>query len=97
MDLVSVDKFRFALSELRLSSHRLEDEAGKWARPNGILLEERHCTSCHLLEDEFCFVLECARYTDLSTMYIPSYCRRRLNMFKLVDLFTSDNKKTQKN
>ena len=28
---------------------------------DGLDLEDRHCTSCHLLEDEFHFVLECAR------------------------------------
>ena len=43
-----MDKFKFALSKLRLSSHlishRLEVETGRRARSNSIPLEERHCT-----------------------------------------------------
>ena len=97
LDFVSVGKHRFALSRLRLSSHRLEVETGRWARPNAIPFEERRCTSCHSLEDEFHFVLECSRYNDLRTMYIPNYYRRRPNMFKLVELFKSESKKTQIN
>ena len=51
-----MDKFKFALSKLGLSSHlishRLEVETGRWARPNAFPLEDRHFTSCHLLEDQ---------------------------------------------
>ena len=97
LDFVSVGKLRFALSRLRLSSHHLEVETGRWARPNATLFEERRCTSCHSLEDEFHFVLECSRYNDLRTIYIPNHYRRRPNMFKLVELFKSESKKTQKN
>ena len=61
------------------------------------LLEERRCTSCHSLKDEFHFVLECSRYNDLRAIYIPNYYRRRSNMFKLVELFKFENKKTQIN
>ena len=43
------------------------------------------------------FVLECSRYNDLRTIYIPNYYRRRPNMFKLVELFKSESKKTQIN
>ena len=62
-----------------------------------IPFEERRCTSCQTLEDEFHFVLECSRYNDLRTIYIPNYYRRRPNMFKLVELFKSENKKIQIN
>ena len=50
-----------AISKHRLSSHPIEVETGKWARPNEIFLAERHCISCHLLDGVFRFVLECAR------------------------------------
>ena len=72
LDFVSVGKLRFALSRLRLSSHHLEVETGRWARSNAIPFEERRCTSCHTLEDEFHFVLECSRYNDSRTIYIPN-------------------------
>ena len=80
-------------SDLHSPSHRLEVETGRWARPTAIPFEERRCTSCHSLEDEFHFVLECSRYNDLRTIDIPSYYRRRPNMLKLVELFQSENKK----
>ena len=89
-----VGKLWFALSRLRLSSHRLEVETGRLAWPNAIPFEES--TSCHSLEDEFQFVLECSRYNELRTTYIPNYYRSP-NMFKLVELFKSENNKTQIN
>ena len=49
------------------------------------------------MEDEFHFVLECSRYNDLRTIYILNYYSRRPNMFKLVELFKSESKKTQIN
>ena len=69
LDFVSACKLRFALSRLRLSSHRLEVETGRWARPNAIPFEEKCCPSVHSLEDEFHLVLECSRYNDLRTLY----------------------------
>ena len=40
-----------------LSSHRLEVETGRWARPNAFSFEERKYFSCNSLEYEFHFVL----------------------------------------
>ena len=45
-------------------------ETGRWTIPNAIPFEERRCTLCHSLEDEFLFVLECSRYNDLRAIYI---------------------------
>lgn len=97
LDIVNIGKFRYALSRLRLSSHRLEVEVGRWAKPDRIPLEERLCTTCQKLEDEFHFVLECIRYNDLRNLYIARYYRFRPNMYKLVELFSSDNKKCLRN
>ena len=46
-------------------------------------------------EDEFHFVLECVRYNALRRSLIPSFYFRRPNMFKLIELFTTDVKKMQ--
>ena len=62
IDIVTTEKFRFALSRLRLSSHRLEVETGRWAKPNSIPFENRRCRTCNILEDEYHFLLECSRY-----------------------------------
>ena len=71
LDTVTTSKFRVALSRLRLSSHRLEIETGRWAKPNSVPIENRLCTSCMKLEDEFHFVLEYTRYNDLRQTLKP--------------------------
>ena len=58
LDKLSVSKFIQALSRLRMSSHRLEVETGRWVKPVPVPLNERQCTVCHVLEDEYHFVLE---------------------------------------
>lgn len=97
LDIITTEKFRFALSRLRVSSHRLEIETGRWARPNSIPFENRCCTTCQQLEDEFHFVFGCSRYTDLRNTFIPRYYRRRPNMFKLIEMFSSNSKRIQRN
>ena len=64
LDNVNVSKYLTAFSKLRLSSHRLEVEAGRWVRPIRIPFEERKCIFCNVIEDEFHFVLECSNYTE---------------------------------
>lgn len=89
---VNVQKFSQAFSRLRMSSHRLEIESGRWVKPNSIPMEERICTFCHVLEDEYHFVIECPVYIDLRKQYIPQYYWRRPSMFKFVELVNSTNR-----
>lgn len=70
LDIINTYKYSQTFSKLRMSSHRLEIEAGRWVRPNRIPIDERKCSFCHILEDEFHFVLECSRYVDLRNIYI---------------------------
>ena len=74
-----------------MSSHRLEVEAGRWARPNRIPIDKRKCLTCGKLEDEYHFVIECFLYLDLRKRYIPPYFWKRPNMYKFVDLINSTN------
>ena len=53
---------------LRTSTHSLEIEVGRWARPNRILIDERKCRTCSKLENEFHFLLECSLYNDLNEL-----------------------------
>ena len=53
---VTIRKFRYAFTRLRVASHRLEIEAGRWHKPNRTPVEERKCVNCNSLEDEFHFV-----------------------------------------
>lgn len=93
LDAVKVKKFRNALSRLRVSSHRLEVETGRWNRPQRIEYVERKCRICNKLEDEFHFVFECSAFESIRKTYISRYFRVRPNMFKCIELFTSSNSK----
>ena len=86
-------KFSQALSRLRVSSHRLEIEAGRWVRPHSIPINYRNCLVCQVLEDEFHFILECQMYTELRRKYILSYYYRRPSMLKFVELINTTNTK----
>lgn len=90
LDSVKVIKFRTAISRLRVSSHRLEIEAGRWARPYKPV-NERLCNVCNRIEDEFHFVLECRLYSMLRRIYIDKYYWQRPSMMKFIELVNSDN------
>ena len=70
LDNINVLKFSQAFIKLRMSSHRLEIEAGRWVKPNSIPLENRKCSVRLRLEDEYHFVLECQMYVELRETYI---------------------------
>ena len=52
LDNINVLKFSQAFSKLRMSSHHLEIEAGRWVKPNSIQLKNRKCLVCLRLEDD---------------------------------------------
>lgn len=97
LDFIKIKKFRYAFTRLRVSSHRLEIEAGRWHKPNKTPLENRKCQSCNSLEDEFHFVLECPLYQEIREEYIRRYFWVRPNMPKFIELLTSENKTIIKN
>ena len=81
------------MTKLRASSHRLEIEVGRWARPNRIPIDERKCITCNKLEDEFHFLLECSLYNDLRNHYIKKYYWKSPNILKLEELMSTTNKR----
>ena len=52
---VSINKFKSDLCRLRVSSHRLEIESGRWHKPEAIPFQYRTCQHCNVLEDEYHF------------------------------------------
>lgn len=94
MNVINIQKYRIYLSRLRLSSHRLHIETGRWTNTP---LNERHCDLCNCLEDEYHFVLECNRYNELRKKYISEYYWRRPSMFKLTELLNNENEQVIKN
>ena len=73
LDPLQIDKYQKWLSKFRMSSHRLEIEAGRLTKPNKTPFDNRKCIICNLLEDEYHFVLECSLYLTLRTQYINKY------------------------
>ena len=80
------------MANLRVSSHRLEIEVGRWARPNRTPINERKCRYCDKLEDEFHVLLECTLYVDLRKQYIKKYFWHRRYMLKLKELMSTKNR-----
>ena len=58
LDCISVPRFSIALSKLRSSSHNLEIERGRYARPNKDV-DERVCLLCNVVDDEIHFATNC--------------------------------------
>jgi len=86
LEILTIPKYRISVSRLRVSSHGLYVETGRWRRP--------HSVPYRVLDDEYHFVLECRILEDLRTKYIPSTYRTRPNMYKLIKIFDCTNKNT---
>ena len=97
LDQINIKKFRTALTRLRVSSHRLEVETGRWHKPNKIPKHERKCQLCKSLEDEFHFIIECPLYHDFRELLINKYFWRRPNILKFIELMQSENVKIMRN
>ena len=85
---VNVKKYRIALTRLLVSSHRLNIETGRWSN---IPRNERLCSICNKLEDEYHFLFECKLYDELRVKYIKKYYRSRPSMFKCIDMLQSNS------
>ena len=96
LENINVSKFCNAISKLRMSCHRLEIEAGRWVRINRVPANERKCTLCNVMEDEYHFVIECQRPTALRKKYISKYYWQRPSMLKFIDLINSNDNRSIK-
>lgn len=63
--MVEQFQLRKAISKLRISSHNLLIEAGRYTKPKRLQRSERICKHCSLnrIENEFHFLTECSLYT----------------------------------
>ena len=63
--------FRLCLTRLRILSHRLFIETGKWCKPVSVPIDDRKCLAYNKLKEKYHFVLECIHYSDLRKQLIP--------------------------
>ena len=96
LDKVLTKKFRVALSRLRMSSHRLLIEAGRWTKPRRTPRDQRLCTICNKIEDEYHLLFECTLYNNERIFHLKPYYLRNTSMFKAVELMQETNSKILK-
>ena len=82
---ISKPKFSIALSKLRVNSHDLELEHGRYVRPK-LNLNERLCMSCHVIEDKEHFVTGCINNLDMSESLINKIANEITVVCELVQL-----------
>ena len=90
LNKVHIQSHRRAMSKLRLSSHRLMIERGRWLTN---IPENRLCTVCHVIEDEFLVICIGPRYIDIRNAFIKPYYTTRPSMTKFSQLLNTENVK----
>jgi hypothetical protein len=88
LNSITVKSHRIAFTKLITSSHRLAIETGRWQRPV-IPRSNRLCVTCNRLDDEYHFLLECSKFSDIRTRLIKKYYWQRPSMHKCLQLLTT--------
>jgi hypothetical protein len=85
------DEYVLALIRFRCSSHKLPIESGRFL---GIERSERKCNDCDLgvLGDEFHFLLECPKHTDIRKEFIPNYFVEKKSVYYFCRLMSGSKK-----
>ncbi len=94
MDISVSRNIRRYYTKLRLSSHKLLVERGRWTKPK-INYEDRKCTFCNSgeIDDEYHLVMTCDFFKDLRRKYIKPYYYRHPSMYKCIELFNNTNRR----
>ena len=81
---------RITFTKMRLSSHKLLVERGRWVKPK-INYCDRLCTLCHKhdIQDEYHALMICSRYETLRKTYLKPY------YYKFIQLMNTVNKREQ--
>ena len=92
LNVIKNKLFLYALSRLRLSSHQLEIETGRYT---GLDRDDRLCRTCNMrmIEDEYHFLLVCPHYNELRRKYFSQYFCHWPNMNKFKMLMSSTSEK----
>ena len=61
---LNVKGWRVALTKVRLSSHLFLIERGRWGSAK-MLKEDRICSVCQVIEDEYHCIVECPRFLNI--------------------------------
>ena len=90
LDNIQNKALRYALTRIRLSSHRYKIETGRWGR-NKVPREERKCDICNVIEDEFHVLVSCPRFVNERNNLLPQCLLQNPNIDVFERVFdTSD-------
>jgi hypothetical protein len=89
---------RCALSKIRLSSHSLRIQTGRFGQ-NRLARHERLCLCCNSgdIEDEYHFICICKMFDNLRKRYLKRCFYARPSVFKFIELMKSSNKTILRN
>ena len=91
LDFVTVQKFRYAYTRLRVASYSLEIETGRRHKPNRTSIEERKCLFVLVWKMKLCFGMSIiSRFTQ---RIYEKYYWNGPNIPKCIQLSQSENKK----
>ena len=84
---------RYFLTKLRLSSHPLRIETGRYGR-NRVDRHLRYCTLCDKndIEDEYHFLFVCPAYNEIRKRFMNRQFYVRPNFIKFCEMFKSEKK-----
>ena len=91
LDILANSASRRALTQLRMCSHNLEIEFGRF---NNISRENRLCKLCNMksVESEFHFLLCCPKYNHLRSKYLKKRYTTWPSIQKFVSVMSSKNR-----
>ena len=83
---------RFFVTRLRISAHSLRIQTDRYCTTYTPRID-RICKYCNKneIEDEYHFVINCERYTNIRTKYLNPFYYVRPSMFKFISLLKSDD------
>ncbi|MEW8546452.1 MAG: reverse transcriptase family protein, partial [Candidatus Thiodiazotropha sp.] len=94
LDKVGNKTLRQGITRIRLSSHTLRIQTGRYGR-NRLDRAERLCLFCETgqIDDEYHFICECPISRDIRAKYIKAYYIVRPSVYKLCELLNTKSKK----
>ena len=84
---ITKPSYRYSFLKFVTKNHNLPVVRGKWFQPKPY--NERLCSTCEVLGDEYHFLLQCTKHQDLRIKFIARYYWERPSMHKFVELMSS--------
>ena len=91
LDFITEKKYKIVLTRIRLSSHELYIERGRY---ENLPRDERICKCCNMsqIESEYHFLLVCPLYSELRRKFFKPYFCHWPNLNKFDQLMLSNSK-----